>query len=211
MTATDPNWLTRQRAGFAENRTVFTITAGNTVAGLAMSFWTPFLPLYLLDLGATSEADALFWVTMGWMGQGISRIVSGPVWGVLADRLGRKVMFVRALFFAGLTTLIAGLMTEPWHFVIAFSAQGLLSGFNPAAVALTSVIVPDSRLSKSIGWVSSGSHLSSTLGPAMGALLAVSLGFRGAILVAAALPAIASVFALVTIPNDIVRRPAKRL
>ena len=67
---------------------------------VAISFncWWPFLPLYALDLGADSDADALFWVAVATATQGVARLLTGPLWGVISDRYGRKVMFLRALF-----------------------------------------------------------------------------------------------------------------
>jgi len=167
-----------------------------------MNFWVPFLPLYVQELGAESPADALFWVAVAATGQGFARLAAGPVWGILSDRFGRKIMFLRALTFASVTTLIAAIATEPWHIAIAFMCQGVFSGFIPAAVALTSVTVPDSRLNSSLSTVTGAQYLGNTLGPAIGGALAVAIGYRGAIVGAAAMPALAAVIALVTVPRD---------
>ena len=181
------------------------IAFGAGLASLAMNFWVPFLPLYMLELGAGSDPEALFWVGVATTGTGIARLVSGPAWGVLSDRFGRKVMFVRALYFATATTLIAALATEPWHVAMAFTCQGLFSGFIPAAVALTSVTVPDSKLSQSLGLVTGAQYLGNTVGPAIGAGLAVAFGLRGAIAAAAVMPAIAATLVIFLVPRDIVR------
>ena len=167
-----------------------------------MNFWVPFLPLYMQELGAASPADALFWVAVAATAQGFARLAAGPVWGILSDRYGRKLMFLRALTFASVTTLIAAAATEPWHIAIAFVCQGVFSGFIPAAVALTSVTVPDSRLNSSLSTVTGAQYLGNTLGPAVGGALAVAIGYRGAIVGAAAMPALAAVIALVTVPRD---------
>ena len=57
---------------------------GGTVAGsdelhhrlatLAATMWFPFLPLFLQEVGAKGEADALFWVAVGMTAQGIGRL-----------------------------------------------------------------------------------------------------------------------------------------
>src|SRR5260221_470869 len=77
---------------------------------------------------------------------------------------------------------------EPWHIAVAFAFQGLFSGFSPAAIALTSVSVPDSRLSRSLGTVSGAQYLGGAIGPALGAGLAIIAGYRGAIVIASAMP-----------------------
>lgn len=178
------------------------IGSGAFLASFAMNFWWPFLPLFLNDLGATSDANALFWVGVATTVQGVARLVTGPFWGVLSDRYGRKLMFIRALYAATLTTLIAAVAHAPWVIVVSLSMQGLFSGFIPAAIALTSVSVPDGKLEKALGIVTAGQYLGSTLGPAAGAGFAVFLGFRGAIVASAILPALAATWIIFAVPRD---------
>src|SRR5207253_7139878 len=75
---------------------------------------------------------------------------------------------------------------------------------NPAATALASVSVPDSQLNQSLRWVNGTQYISSIIGPALGASLAVALGFRGAIFLGAALPVIAAVWVILVVPRDVV-------
>ena len=187
------------RMGSAE---VLILASSAGLASLAMNFWIPFIPLYMLHLGAADITTALFWVGVAMTGQGIARAASGVLWGVLSDRLGRKLMLIRALFFATPTTMIAAFATEPWHVAIAFACQGLFSGFIPATVALTSVIVPEEKLGSSLGLVTGAQYLGNTLGPAAGAGLAIIFGLRGAIFAAAIMPAIAAMVVLLAVPRD---------
>jgi len=181
---------------------VLTIALGSGIASFAMNFWIPFIPLYMKELGATSDANALFWVGIAISAQGVARLISGPLWGILSDRYGRRLMFIRALAFASVTTLIAAFATEPWHIAVAFTCQGIFSGFIPAGVALTSVTVPDSRLNSSLSTVTGAQYLGNTVGPAVGALLAIVLSMRGAIVAAAVMPALAAIMVLLVVPRD---------
>ncbi len=173
-----------------------------------MNFWIPFVPLYMKQLGATSDANALFWVGVAAGVQGVARLIAGPVWGILSDRYGRRAMFLRALYSASLTMTVAAFATQPWHIAAAFGMQGLFSGFIPAATALTSVSVPDRRLNHSLGMVTGAQFIGNTLGPAIGAGLAVVAGYRGAIIGGAALPMIAGIFATIAVPRDQVGAPS---
>jgi DHA1 family multidrug resistance protein-like MFS transporter len=188
----------------------YSIALGAGIASFSMNFWWPLLPLYVMELGATSDANALFWVAFATTIQGFARLASGPFWGILSDRYGRKLMFVRALYAASFTTVIAAVATEPWHIAVALTMQGLFSGFIPAAVALTSVTVPDQRLRNSLGIVTGAQYLGTTAGPAVGSLLAIMLGFRGAIWAAAILPSLAATLVLVMVPRDNVGRQIPR-
>ena len=199
-------WRLREPGG---SGVVLAIALGAGIASFAMNFWIPFIPLYMLDLGATSDANALFWVGVATSVQGVGRLVTGPMWGILSDRYGRRLMFIRALGFASATTAIAAVAREPWHIAIAFACQGIFSGFIPAAVALTSVSVPDSRLNSSLSLVTGAQYLGNTVGPAVGSVLAIVLGMRGAILAAAIMPALAAIMVIAIVPRDETRAPAR--
>ncbi len=185
--------------------TTLSIAAGVTIASMAMNFWIPLLPLYMQEIGAGDRASALFWTAVANSALGVARIVSGPIWGVISDRYGRKPMFVRTLCFASGTILIVAAAQTPWHIAIAFACQGLFSGFNPAAVALMSVSAPEERMSASLGLVTGGQYLGTTLGPALGAALVLFLGFRGSMVAGAALPLLAAAVVLIFVPRDEVR------
>jgi MFS transporter, DHA1 family, multidrug resistance protein len=187
-----PRW--RRSVGF--------IALGAGIAAFSMNFWVPFLPLYMRDLGAETEPQQLFWAALALSSNGVFRMIGGPLWGVLSDRYGRKPMFVRALYAATITTLIAVAATEPWHISVAMACQGFFSGFIPAAVALTSVTVPQARLTSGLGQVQGAQYAGTTLGPAAGALLAQFVDIRGAIMVSAVMPAIAATLVLVLVPRD---------
>lgn len=109
-------------------RIILAIASGAFLASFAMNFWWPFLPLFLRQIGATSDANALFWVGVATTVQGVARLVSGPVWGVISDRYGRKLMLVRALYAATLTTAIAAVAHAPWVVVVALSCRGCSQG-----------------------------------------------------------------------------------
>jgi len=202
---------TRPRRRFGDNSVTLSIATAAGIASFAMNFWWPFMPIYLQELGATDESNALFWVAAAMTGTGFARLASGPLWGILSDRLGRKMMFIRALYAATLTTFIAAFATEPWHIVVALTSQGLFSGFIPAAVALTSVSVPNSRLRSALGTVTGAQFIGTTAGPAVGAGLAIALGFRGAIFAAALMPAIAATAVILMVPRDTVEKRPKQV
>ena len=185
------------------------IATGTGLASLSFSIWWPFMPLYVLELGATSDANAIFWVAIATTAQGISRLATGPIWGVLSDRLGRKLIYLRSLFMASVTGVVMAFVTEPWQSALALMIQGVFSGFGPAGVALMSVSVPDHRLGPALSTITGAQYLSDTLGPAIGAVLALFLGFQATILVASLLPTISGLAVLFTVPRDEVVRRTK--
>ena len=171
-------------------------------SSMAFQVWWPFMPLYVLDLGATSDANALFWVAVATTIQGVTRLLTSPIWGVLADRFGRKLMFLRTLYLASLTFVAAAVVQEPWQLALALAVQGVFSGFIGPSIALISVSVPDKNLNSAMSKVTGAQYIGATMGPALGAILAIAVGFRGAMLAAALLPLLSGVIVHVFVPKD---------
>ncbi len=197
-TADPPNAL--------HKRAVLAIATATGSTSLLVSVWFPFLPLYLLQVGAKDEAAALFWVAVGMTALGVGRLIGGPLWGLLSDRLGRKKMFVRSVYSAALTALVLSMISAPWQVAIALALQGLLSGFIPAAVALMSVSVPDAKVRDALNAVSGAQYLGNAVGPAIGAAMAIAFGYRGAIFCSALLVATVATAVIYLVPADTVRR-----
>lgn len=187
-------------------RAVVAISTATGSTALLMNVWLPFLPLYMLQVGARDEAAALFWVAVGASAQGAGRLIGGPLWGLLSDRLGRKKMFIRAVYFAALTAFVLSVINAPWQVGIALGLQGLLSGFVPAAVALMSVSVPDAKVRDALNAVSGAQYLGSAIGPAVGAAMAIAFGFRGAIFTSGLLIAAVATAVIFRVPADTVRK-----
>lgn len=183
-------------------RSVWLIALGAGMASFSMNFWVPFLPLYMRGLGVEGEAGQLFWTAVALSSNGVFRMIGGPLWGVLSDRYGRKPMFVRSLYAATITALIAAFAVAPWQVALAMACQGFFSGFIPAAVALTSVSVPPPRLTSGLGIIQGAQYTGGTIGPAVGALIAGWVDLRGAILIGALLPAAAATIVLLAVPRD---------
>ena len=192
-------------------RAVIAIAAATGSTSLLVNVWFPFLPLYMLQVGARDEPAALFWVAVGMSAQGVGRLIGGPLWGLLSDRLGRKKMFVRSVYSAALTAFVLSLINAPWQVAIALALQGLLSGFIPAAVALTSVSVPDAKVRDALNAVSGAQYLGGAIGPAVGAAMAIAFGYRGAIFSSGLLIAAVATAVIFLVPADTVRRKARDL
>jgi MFS transporter, DHA1 family, multidrug resistance protein len=178
-------------------RNVWALTLTVFVAFVGFQFFSPFLPLYVRELGVTDARRIALW--SGFLAA-ITPAVSGllaPVFGRLADRFGRKLMLVRSL--AGFIVIIAGmgLVTSVEQLFAARLIQGFFAGFTPMAMALASVSAPRERVSTSIGMVQSAQLLSVAVGPAVGGYIASHFGIRYAFFVTAALCALALVALIV--------------
>jgi MFS transporter, DHA1 family, multidrug resistance protein len=183
--------VTRPPAGWQRN--VWALSLSVFIAFVGFQFFSPFLPLYVQELGVTDPAAVALW--SGALAA-VTPTVSGllaPLFGRLADRFGRKMMLIRSL--AGFTVIIAamGLVTSVWQLFTARFLQGLFAGFTPMAMAVASVSAPRDKVAVAIARVQGAQLLSVAVGPAVGGLVASHLGTRSAFFVTAALCAVSLV------------------
>jgi DHA1 family multidrug resistance protein-like MFS transporter len=118
-------------------------------------------------------------------------------------------MFLRALFLSSAVGATAAFAQAPWMLSISLGLAGLFSGFNPAAIALVSVSVPESKLNRSLSLLAGAQYIGTMVGPAVGAGLALLFDYRWTILVTAIVPMISGTFVLFMVPADRVGRTAK--
>ena len=65
---------------------------------MGFSFVNPFMPLFIQELGNFTNQKAAFWAGIATSASGIAMFFSAPLWGIVADRWGRKPMVLRAMF-----------------------------------------------------------------------------------------------------------------
>ncbi len=172
-------------------RNVWALSLCVFIAFVGFQFFSPFLPLYVRELGVTDPARIALWSGVL---SAVTPAVSGllaPLFGRLADRFGRKMMLIRSL--AGFTVIIAamGLVTSVEQLFVARLLQGLFAGFSPMAMAVASVSAPRNKVSVAIGRVQGAQLLSAAVGPAAGGLVASHFGTRAAFFVTAGMCALA--------------------
>src|SRR5438552_331611 len=187
LTTSDTGW---QRNVWALTLTVF-------VAFVGFQFFSPFLPLYVHELGVTDPRSIALWSGVL---AGVTPAVSGllgPLVGRLADRFGRKMMLIRSL--GGFVVIIAamGLVTSVQQFLVARVIQGFFAGFTPMAMALASVSAPVNRVPTVIAMLQSAQLLSNAVGPAAGGYVASHFGIRYAFFVTAGMCALALIALIV--------------
>jgi MFS family permease len=87
-------------------------------------------------------------------------------------------MVVRAIFGLAAINLAIVVVQTPEQLYLVRLAQGVVSGFVPAALAITSATTPRERLPDAMGRLAASSAAGRLLGPAVGGILAGFLTFR---------------------------------
>ena len=163
----------------------------------------PFIPLFIYrDLGVSDPGTAAIWAGIANAFQGIVMAVMSPIWGILADRHGRKPMLVRAQFAIGAANAISAFTVAPWQFVGIRAVQGGFSGVVGASRALVAGSVPRDRIPYAMGLIQAAIYTGQTIGPAIGGVLGSLFGFRTTLLGTGFVNAFAGTLALLYIKEE---------
>jgi MFS family permease len=175
-----------------------------------MTMVLPFLALYVQELGITDPRDVAIWTGVIFGINFLTSFLFQPIWGRLADRVGRKIMLLRSAFGMAIIICLMGLATSVWHLLFLRLLNGMVAGFNPAAISLTSASTPREHIGFAMGSLQAAGVAGLIIGPLFGGLMAEAFGsFRPIFFMTGALLAIASVLMLVFVRESFDRKAAE--
>lgn len=144
----------------------------------AFSFVDPLLPLYIQQVGGFTTKEAAFWSGTAASGMAVAMFLISPLWGLLADRFGRKAMVLRAMFGGAVILSLMSLAPNIYLIIVLRWLQGLVTGSVAAMMALASSLVPRNRMSFAMGVIMLAVFSGFGLGPLLGGLIADNLGYH---------------------------------
>jgi len=163
----------------------------------------PFLPLYVRELGVTESGKVAMVSGLLFAAPFFAATVATPVWGFLGDRHGRKLMVVRASFGLAAATLLMGFATTIPQLFFLRIAQGAVSGFIAAALALMASSAPRERMGYALGTLQTAIPTGTIVGPLIGGTLADLMGYRQIFFVTAALNLFAGILVVFLVRRDL--------
>lgn len=176
-------------------RNLVFIWIGVFVGLLGANFVFPFIPFYIKELGVSDKAKVAYYTGLSGSVTGLSLTITAPIWGGLADRFGRKPMFIRALIGAGILIGIMGIVQSVWQLIALRFMMGAFAGTMGAAAALVAATTPRERVGYALGTLQTGVFSANMLGPVIGGLVAANLGIRESFIFCAALYMVAAALA----------------
>lgn len=167
-------------------RNLWALWFGCIMSSSSYTMVVPFLPLYLFDLGVTSQ-NVHLWSGLVFSVSFLIGAVMAPFWGRWADKAGKRRMIIRAGLSLGTVYFLCSLVQTPEQLFVVRLLQGLAAGFVPAAMALVASSVPEDRMGFSLGLMQTATLTGSILGPLFGGALAHIFGMRASFQVSAAI------------------------
>jgi MFS transporter, DHA1 family, multidrug resistance protein len=184
--------VTAQPVDWRKNLAALWIGVFLAVAG--MSFTSPFLPLFLnRELGVTSNREVAIWTGVAQAALGAGLLIASPIWGLVADRYGRKLMLLRAMFFGAFAVGLVGFARTPLDVTLLRFLYGAAAGTYPVAIAIVAMETPRRHVGWAVGVLSSAVAVATAVGPAIGGLGAATLGLRGVFIVSGGMFLVAGV------------------
>jgi DHA1 family multidrug resistance protein-like MFS transporter len=155
---------------------------------MGFAFAMPFAAFYIQkDLGISDPVKAKVWVGAFEASAYISLAVMAPIWGILADRYGRKLMMLRANFGSAFFVALMAFAPNVQAFMVLRLIQGAFTGTVSAAQTLVASYTPDHRQGMALGTMSSAVFAGLSLGNWLGGEFAYRFGYKNAFLLAGAI------------------------
>jgi MFS family permease len=151
-----------------------------------MTMLVPFLPIYVRELGASTDAAVLRWSGIAFGATFLIAALTAPLWGALGDRFGRKPMLIRASLGMAVAISLIGLAQSVWQLVALRLLVELLGGYSSGATILVAAQAPKERTGWALGVLSSAFMAGAIVGPLLGVLPA-AVGIRSTFFMAGAL------------------------
>ncbi|MDO8530914.1 MAG: MFS transporter [Dehalococcoidia bacterium] len=159
-------------------RNLYILAAAQFLSALGFSFVQPFFPLYIQELGVSNPGLSAFWAGVTTFAGGIGSFITGPIWGTLADRYGRRPMVIRSMLGGAITVGLMGLVPSVGFLVLLRGLQGIFTGTIAASSALAASQAPKRRVAFALGLIQMAFFLGITGGPLVGGVLADATGHR---------------------------------
>lgn len=174
-------------------RNLWVLSAAQFLAVTAISIVLPFIPFFVRELGITDRREVELWSGLIFSGPFLAAALMSPVWGHLGDKHGYKMMVGRAIAALAVTQFLYVFVRTPLQMTTLRVVQGIVTGFIPASLAMTSASTPSPNLPSAMGALYASASAGRLVGPALGGVLAGFMSFRNIFLLVGALTAIGCV------------------
>ena len=152
----------------ASKRNLYILTFVLFVVMLGYGIIIPILPFYIEEMGAGGTELGLLVASYA-----VMRLICGPIWGSLSDRVGRKPVLLIGITGYAVTMVWFGLATQLWMLFAARILSGILSSATaPTTMAYIGDSTPENERGGGMGLLGAAGGIGTIFGPVAGGFLA---------------------------------------
>jgi DHA1 family multidrug resistance protein-like MFS transporter len=182
----------------SKRRNLYILTFTLFVVMLGYGIVIPILPFYIEEMNAGGTELGLLMASYA-----VMRLICGPVWGSLSDRLGRKPILLIGISGYVVTMFWFGLATQLWMLFAARILSGILSSATaPTTLAYIGDSTPEKERGGGMGLLGAASGIGTIFGPVLGGFLA-DASLATPFFVAAALALLSLILTAIFLPESL--------
>jgi DHA1 family multidrug resistance protein-like MFS transporter len=152
----------------SQRKNLYILAFSLVVVMLGFGIVIPIMPFYVERLGAGGTELGLLVASYA-----VMRLICGPIWGSLSDRIGRKPVLMVGIFGYGITMILFGLATELWMLFVFRVLSGILSSAtSPTTMAYIGDSTPEQERGQGMGILGAAMGVGTIIGPGLGGLMA---------------------------------------
>jgi DHA1 family multidrug resistance protein-like MFS transporter len=151
-------------------RTFSAVWWANFAATAGLQSFLPYFPSHLESVGVEGRGLVAAWAGALFGATPLAAALTGPIWGSLGDRVGRKAMLLRSLLATALFVGLMALASSALELFALRLLQGVFSGVIAPSITLVSLGAPPARQGEVAGKLQSALALGAIAGPLLGAL-----------------------------------------
>lgn len=182
----------------------------NFVEIILYSNLAAFTPVYLQSIGFDDESIRFWTGFLASVGMMLG-FWFVPMWGVLADRHGRKPLIVRSFAIEVVACVIMAFAPSIWFFMLGRMLTGLALGNTGLMLASISERTPRARVGLAIALVAGAQPLGGVFGSLIGGFVVAAIGIHALWLFNGFLIALVCLMLIVFYHEEFTRRPTPHI
>ena len=184
---------------------------GMFVTSIGLSQIAPVLPLFIKDLGVHEQGLIAQFSGIAF---GVTFIISAifsPIWGLAADKFGRKPMLLRASLGMAIIIGCMGFAQNVYELIGLRLLLGVIAGYTTACTTLIATQTDKEHVGRALGTLSTASIAGSLLGPMIGGYIVENFGLQNVFFITGALLLIAFIATALFVKESFTREDKKVL
>ncbi|NIZ46764.1 MFS transporter [Entomospira nematocerorum] len=145
------------------------VAEGLTVGAFAVTI--PVLAFILSDLFGLEGSELIRWNSRIFIVASAGMAIFSPIWGTLADKLGKRLMLVRAMLGGMIVVFLMTFVQTPTQLVVLRAFQGAFTGSIAAATVLILAFTPKAHSASMLALLQVAIMAGNSLGPLLGGWL----------------------------------------